>query len=92
MSKTQLQPFFSPDNIEQRSFEIIDSEVLKPRPFKGTQWTVARRLIHTTADFDLLNHILFHDNAIGAGIAALKSGCTIFTDTEMARSGIPVAA
>ena len=90
MSKTELQPYFSPDNIEQRSFEIIDSEVPEPRPFAGDQWTVARRLIHTTADFDLLNHIIFHGDAIAAGVAALKAGCTIFTDTEMARSGIPV--
>ncbi|MCG8530543.1 MAG: precorrin-8X methylmutase [Desulfovibrionales bacterium] len=90
MSMTELQPFFAPENIEKRSFEIIDSEVPEPRPFCGDEWTVARRLIHTTADFDLLNHILFHPEAITAGIAALRGGCTIFTDTEMARSGIPV--
>lgn len=90
MTKTQLQPFFSPSNIEQRSFEIIDSEVPEPRPFIGDEWTIARRLIHTTADFDLLNHITFHPEAIPSGINAIKNGCTIFTDTEMARSGIPV--
>ena len=90
MSQTELQPFFSPDTIEQRSFEIIDSEVPEPRPFEGAEWTVARRLIHTTADFDLLNHILFHPQAITAGITAIRNGCTIFTDTEMARAGIPV--
>lgn len=90
MTKTSLQPYFSPGNIEQRSFEIIDSEVPEPRPFSGHEWTIARRLIHTTADFDLLNHIMFHADAIEAGVNAIKSGCTIFTDTEMARSGIPV--
>lgn len=89
MNKPTLQPFFSPDNIEQRSFEIIDSEVPEPRPFKGAEWVIARRLIHTTADFDLLNHILFHPQAVRAGIQAIKNGCTIFTDTEMVRSGIP---
>lgn len=90
MTKTPLQPYFSPDNIEQRSFEIIDSEVPEPRPFAGDEWTIARRLIHTTADFDLLNHIIIHPEAIVAGVNAIKNGCTIFTDTEMARSGIPV--
>ena len=90
MSKPTLQPFFSPKNIEQRSFEIIDSEVPEPRPFEGAEWVVSRRLIHTTADFDLLNHIRFHPQAIEAGINAIKNGCTIFTDTEMVRSGIPV--
>lgn len=87
---TRLQPYFTPDSIETRSFEIIDAETPEPRPFSGRQWEIARRLVHTTADFDLLNHLTFHPDAIEAGIAALKSGCTIFTDTEMARSGIPM--
>lgn len=86
---TTLQPYFAPETIESRSFEIIDSEIQDPRPFAGQQWEVARRLLHTTADFDLLNHITFHAEAISAGIQALQNGCTIFTDTEMARSGIP---
>lgn len=90
MTSTKLQPYFTPDSIEARSFAIIDSEVPEPRAFKGPQWDVARRLIHTTADFDLLNHIQFHPDAIEAGIAALRGGCTVFTDTEMARSGIPL--
>lgn len=87
---TRLQPYFTPDTIEARSFAIIDSEVPEPRPFEGPQWDIARRLIHTTADFDLLNHIQFHPDAIGTGVAALRNGCTVFTDTEMARSGIPL--
>lgn len=89
MNQTKLQPFFSPDNIEQRSFEIIDSEVPEPRPFEGNEWSIARRLIHTSADFDLLNHITIHPEAIQAGIDAMRGGCKIFTDTEMARAGMP---
>lgn len=87
---TTLQPYFAPDTIEARSFEIIDSEVPEPRPFTGHQWEIARRLIHTSADFDLLNHLTIHPAAVAAGLAALRSGCTVFTDTEMARSGIPL--
>ncbi|WP_420842814.1 precorrin-8X methylmutase [Desulfovibrio mangrovi] len=87
---TTLQPYFAPDTIEARSFEIIDSEVPEPRPFTGHLWEIARRLIHTSADFDLLNHLTIHPAAVAAGLAALRSGCTVFTDTEMARSGIPL--
>ncbi|RLB33135.1 MAG: precorrin-8X methylmutase, partial [Deltaproteobacteria bacterium] len=51
---------FSPKDIEQRSFEIIDSEVPEPRPFDGNEWIVVRRMIHATADFELLKLTEFH--------------------------------
>ncbi|OPX36201.1 MAG: precorrin-8X methylmutase [Desulfobacteraceae bacterium 4484_190.1] len=79
-----------PHDIEKRSFEIIDSEVPEPRPFKGKEWRVVRRMIHTTADFELLSLAVFHPNALKSGMEALKSGCIIVTDTEMARKGITV--
>lgn len=78
-----------PGEIENKSFAIIDSEVPEPRPFEKEEWQVARRMIHTTADFELLSRIQFHPDAISAGVTALKSGCLIITDTEMARMGIP---
>ena len=79
---------FRPEEIESRSFAIIDSEVPEPRPFDGAEWAVVRRMIHTTADFDLLSLVVFYQKAVSAGIAALKNGCPIVTDTEMARAGI----
>ncbi len=78
----------NPSEIERISFEIIDSEVPEPRPFKGPEWQVVRRMIHTTADFELLSLVEFHKDAVSAGVSALKHGCTIVTDTGMARSGI----
>jgi precorrin-8X/cobalt-precorrin-8 methylmutase len=78
----------SPDEIEKASFALIDSEVSEPRPFQGEQWQIVRRMIHTTADFELLSLIAFHPAAVQTGIAALQSGCLIITDTEMARIGI----
>ena len=79
-----------PLEIESRSLAIIDAEVAEPRPFSGDEWVVARRMIHTTADFDLLSHIRFHPLAISTGKAALLAGADIVTDTRMALSGIPV--
>jgi precorrin-8X/cobalt-precorrin-8 methylmutase len=77
-----------PGSIEKRSFEIIEAEIKGPRPFVGAEWQVVRRMIHATADFELLSLTYFHPSAIKAGIDSLLSGCKIVTDTEMARTGI----
>lgn len=77
------------EDIEAESMRIIEAEVPEPRPYQGAQWLVVRRMIHTTADFELLNLVRFHPLAVQAGLDALSRGCTLFTDTEMARSGIP---
>lgn len=78
-----------PAEIESRSLAIIDAEVPEPRPFSGEEWSVARRMIHTTADFDLLRHIRFHPDAVRAGKEALLADADIVTDTCMALAGIP---
>lgn len=79
-----------PVGIERRSFAIIDSEVPEPRPFQGEEWDVARRLVHTSADFELLNLLRFSPGAVQAGVAALRSGAVIVTDTRMCQMGIPM--
>ena len=85
-----IQPIFAPDAIEAASLAIIDSEVPEPRPYDGPRWDVVRRLIHTTADFELLDLVRFSDGAVRAGIRAIEAGATIVTDTEMARCAIPL--
>jgi precorrin-8X/cobalt-precorrin-8 methylmutase len=90
VSDVQLKNFIKPEAIEAESFRIIDSEVPEPRPYQGVEWQIVRRMIHTTADFEMLDLVRFHQHAIRSGLAALKSGATIVTDTEMARRGIPV--
>jgi len=76
-------------DIEAESMRIIESEVPEPRPFAGGEWLIVRRMIHTTADFGLLDLVRFHPRAVEAGKRALASGATLVTDTEMARAGIP---
>jgi precorrin-8X/cobalt-precorrin-8 methylmutase len=85
---SNLRVTVEPSEIEQASFALIDSEVPEPRPFQGEQWQIVRRMIHATADFELLSLVTFHHAAVQTGIAALRSGCLIVTDTEMARIGI----
>ncbi len=84
-----LSPQRLPEDIERESFRLIDAEVPEPRPFAGPTWEVVRRMIHATADFELLSLARFHPGAVEAGLAALAAGAVIVTDTEMARMGIP---
>ncbi len=84
-----IRPISAPEAIEAASLAIIDAEVPEPRPYQGPQWPIVRRLIHTSADFELLDLVRFSPGAVQAGLAALKAGATIVTDTEMARCAIP---
>mgnify|MGYP001482509688 CR=1 FL=1 len=84
-----LLPIHDPREIEARSLAIIDAEVPEPRPFQGVEWQVVRRMIHTSADFEMLSLVRFQARACDAGLDALRAGCAIVTDTEMARCGIP---
>lgn len=90
MTEIPLQNFRKPEDIEAESFRIIDSEVPEPRLFEGAQWEIVRRMIHTTADFEMLDLVRFHDHAVQSGIKALRNRAVIVTDTEMARCGMPV--
>ena len=76
-----------PHEIEQLSFQMIDSEA-GDHGFSTDQWPVVRRVIHTSADFEWQQMIRFHPQAVAAGVAAIRNGCAIFTDTNMARAGI----
>lgn len=78
-----------PMEIEKRSFEII-SEILDERGIVLPEENapVIKRVIHTTADFDYADNLVFSENAVRRGVEALKNGCDIVTDTQMARSGI----
>lgn len=75
-----------PMEIEQRSFEII-TELLGNRVLDPENELVIKRVIHTTADFDYADNLTFSEHAVQKGIAALKSGCDIVTDTQMAKAG-----
>ena len=77
----------APMEIEKRSFEII-TEMLGNRVLDPENEAVIKRVIHTTADLDFADTLVFSEHAVSKGIAALKSGCDIVTDTQMAKSGI----
>lgn len=76
-----------PMEIEQRSFAII-TELLGDRVLAPENELVIKRVIHTTADFDYADTLSFSPHVVQQGIAALKGGCDIVTDTQMAKAGI----
>ena len=80
----------NPDEIEKRSMEIIDSELDVDIPDENR--AVVKRVIHCTADFDYAKNLVFSSDAVKKALDALRRGCVIVTDTQMARSGINKAA
>lgn len=76
-----------PMDIEKRSFEII-TELLGERTIPAENELVVKRVIHTTADFEYVENLVFSEHAVSKGIEALRAGCDIVTDTQMAKAGI----
>lgn len=76
-----------PEEIEKRSFEIITRE-LGDRPLDPKQAPVIKRVIHTTADFDYAENLVFSPGVMELAWQALKEGAPIITDTNMGKAGI----
>ncbi len=84
--KHELQKV-APMEIEERSMEIIAAE-MGPHSFTGEQLPIVKRCIHTSADFEYARNLRFTENAVAAGLEAIRAGCTIVTDTRMTCAGI----
>lgn len=76
-----------PDEIESLSFKIIDKEAGE-HSFSPKEWKIVQRMIHTSADFEYMDTVRFHPDAVTAGLNAIRSGKAIVTDTNMAKVGI----
>lgn len=77
----------NPMDIENKSMDIID-EVMVDTHFSQDEKIVAKRMIHTTGDFDYRNIISFNNDFITEAKKSIIAGATIFTDTKMAYMGI----
>lgn len=76
-----------PHEIEQQSFDIIDSEA-GDHGFSEEAWSVVRRMIHTTADFEYIDSVCISPMAIEEGVQSIRSGKNVITDTNMVKAGI----
>lgn len=80
-----------PNDIENKSFEII-TEMLGDRKLDPDCEPIIKRVIHTTADFDYADNLVFSENVLKIAEQALKDGCDIVSDTNMVKAGINKAA
>ncbi len=76
-----------PADIEKRSMEIITEE-LNGRTWPEPEFSIVKRCIHTSADFEYADTLRFSEHAAMRGVEALRRGAVIVTDTKMAWSGI----
>ncbi|MFU8794740.1 MAG: precorrin-8X methylmutase [Dethiobacteria bacterium] len=79
-----------PAAIEEKSMQIIEAEMGgKAKSFNTPELAVVKRVIHTTADFEYADLLLFSPGALETGIEALKSGnMVLVSDTNMIVSGV----
>ena len=75
-----------PNEIEKRSFEIIESEL--PHALPEREKPIIMRVIHTTADFDYCDNLKFSSSALDSAFDAISRGAVFVTDTNMALAGI----
>lgn len=73
--------------IEHDSFAIVDQETGSHNYAPG-QWSIVRRMIHATADFEFNGLTRFHPDAVEAGVTALLAGKQIVADVEMICVGV----
>ena len=78
-----------PQEIETRSMEIIEQELgERAAAWPPEELLVVKRCIHTSADFDYGENLVFSPGAVEIALKALRNGVTIVTDTSMAAAGI----
>lgn len=78
-----------PEEIERRSFEIIEDELLQRGiHIPEQEKTITKRVIHATADFDYGHTLVYSKDAVKILGKLLKEGADIVTDTNMALAGI----
>ena len=76
-----------PADIESKSFEIIASE-LGDCALDPVCAPIIKRCIHTSADFDYAQNLMFSEGVVPHAVQALQNGVSIVTDTNMAKAGI----
>ena len=78
-----------PQEIETKSMEIIEEELgERAAAWPPEELLVVKRCIHTSADFDYGENLVFSPGAVEIALKALRNGVTIVTDTSMAAAGI----
>ncbi|MEM9944968.1 MAG: precorrin-8X methylmutase [Cyanobacteria bacterium P01_D01_bin.36] len=80
-------PAYQEHEITLASFAQIDAEI-GPHPFTSAEYSVVRRVVHTTADFEFKQLMDFSHQPIVAAASAFAQGSPIVTDVSMVAAGI----
>ncbi|CFY06901.1 Cobalamin (vitamin B12) biosynthesis CobH/CbiC, precorrin-8X methylmutase [Syntrophomonas zehnderi OL-4] len=78
---------WDPQIIETQSMAIIEP-YLQGYSFNAPEKAVVKRVVHTTGDPSIIEHIFFHPAACKIGIEALRKATAVFTDVNMLLTGI----
>ena len=73
--------------IEAESYRILEARV-DLRRFAAGAAAVVARVIHASADLEYAQTTVVDDDAVAAGIEALRAGAPVICDVEMVRHGI----
>jgi precorrin isomerase len=76
--------------VEAESFRRIETERGATK-LSDAEWKVARRIVHATADFAILESLRFNYDPIMRCLEALRAGAPIFCDSTMIKSGLSAA-
>ncbi|HJM82160.1 MAG TPA: precorrin-8X methylmutase [Nitrospinota bacterium] len=79
-----------PEKIEELSFATIDREA-PAHNFSEEEWIIVRRMIHSTANFELAKYTRMSPDAMESATNALSSGKHIYVDSNMLKAGISAA-
>ena len=83
---TEIQ-IIDPAEIEKESMRRIEAE-LDMSGLAVENLAVIKRVIHTTADFDYAQNLVFSEDVVAKAIGILAGEAHIVTDTNMGLSGI----
>lgn len=77
-----------PMDIENKSFDIIRSNMVSPNSLTEDELKIVMRMIHTTGDYGYEDIVEIKNKAIEVGVELFRCGAKIFTDTNMVLAGI----
>ncbi len=78
--------------IEAESFRRIEEGLSEwRRKVTPEIFRIGRRLVHTTADFTIVDDLDWSGDPVAAGLDALSAGAPIYCDATMIRSGLSEA-
>ena len=79
--------YMAPEEIEKKSMSLIEEELGKLN-CTFAEREIIKRVIHTTCDVEFGKGLIFHPQAVNAGLEAIRSGRRIITDVHMVKTGI----